>query len=217
MEDGHARGGGELEAEQLAGHPEHAVAQPSELQVGFDLALIEVVDPASGSWTPTGSMSTARRGHVAVVLPSGKMARVRSDHSATLLVSGQVLVAGGTDLGSASTAELYDAGAGTWTSAGTIRFPRRYHVAIRLRSGRVLITGGNPVTTRTTIVSASAVSEVYDPATRTWSLTGGMTTARAGHTLNVLPSEKVLATGGTVSPGLFYAAYASSESFVPPP
>src|SRR5206468_4661768 len=49
-------------------------------------------DPATGTWTATGSMDTARFAHTATLLPSGK-----------------VLVAGGSLL---SSAELYDPGLG---------------------------------------------------------------------------------------------------------
>ncbi len=43
MRDGHVLDRRELEAEELAGHPEHALAQLLELQVGLHLVLVEVV------------------------------------------------------------------------------------------------------------------------------------------------------------------------------
>src|SRR5206468_9275496 len=56
------------------------------------LSSAELYDSASGSWTATGSMGTARDRHTATLLPSGK-----------------VLVAGGLgNSGSLSSAELYD-------------------------------------------------------------------------------------------------------------
>jgi hypothetical protein len=56
------------------------------------LASAELYDPASGTWSSTGSMATAR-----------------TDHSATLLPGGKVLVAGGgNDSGALASAELYD-------------------------------------------------------------------------------------------------------------
>ena len=62
------------------------------------LRSAELYDPASGTWTATGGLNTAR-----------------ADHTATLLPNGKVLVAGGTNidpLPTLSSAELYDVGLG---------------------------------------------------------------------------------------------------------
>src|SRR5438067_13485368 len=60
------------------------------------LSSAELYDPASGTWTATGSLGTARE-----------------DHTATLLPNGKVLVAGGNNGPAAlSSAELYDPGLG---------------------------------------------------------------------------------------------------------
>jgi Kelch motif/Galactose oxidase, central domain len=61
---------------------------------GF-LSSAELYDPASGTWTATGSLTTAREVHTATLLPNGK-----------------VLVAGGYNGGFLSSAELYDIGLG---------------------------------------------------------------------------------------------------------
>src|SRR5947209_8060448 len=59
---------------------------------GSYLSGAELYDPATGSWSSTGSLTTARREHTATLLPSGK-----------------VLVSGGLgSSGSLSSAELYD-------------------------------------------------------------------------------------------------------------
>ena len=60
---------------------------------GSPLSSAELYDPATGSWSSTGSLGTAREFHTATLLPSGK-----------------VLVAGGEYSGftASSSAELYD-------------------------------------------------------------------------------------------------------------
>src|SRR5439155_5187491 len=60
-----------------------------------DLASAELYDPATGTWTATGSLITARDNHTATLLPNGK-----------------VLVAAGFNGGVLASAELYDIGPG---------------------------------------------------------------------------------------------------------
>src|SRR5437763_16238785 len=74
-------------------------------------------DPSTGLWTPTGSLVTARQGHVAVLLPNG-----------------QVLVAGGYLGGNLTSAELYDPSTGTWTTTDGMMTGRYLPVATLLQN-----------------------------------------------------------------------------------
>src|SRR6185295_4718010 len=87
----------------------------------------ELYDPATGSWSVTGSPGTARY-----------------YQTATLLRSGTVLVAGGQGPVSIilSSAELYDPATGSWSSTGSLQAVRGYHTATLLPSGKVLVAGG---------------------------------------------------------------------------
>jgi hypothetical protein len=82
--------------------------------------------PACPSWAPTGSLTTARHGHTATLLPSG-----------------QVLVVGNARSGAVtSPAELYDPETGLWSAAPGEATTRSFPTATLLPSGRVLVAGG---------------------------------------------------------------------------
>jgi N-acetylneuraminic acid mutarotase len=143
------------------------------------LASAEIYNAGPGTWTVTGSMAEPRESFPAVVLTDGK-----------------VLVAGGVGTGSAilAAAELYDPATGAWSSAGSLSLARFGHTATVLSSGKVLVAGG---CTAIGCSSATAVSEVYDPVSNSWSTTGSLNTARYSHTAVKLKNGKVLAIGGS--------------------
>ena len=82
---------------QRATTKQSAVADPLLLGLTPVAALSNSDEPASGTWTPTGSLNTARYYHTATLLPNGK-----------------VLVAGGWEgFNPYTSAELYDPSAGS--------------------------------------------------------------------------------------------------------
>jgi N-acetylneuraminic acid mutarotase len=88
----------------------------------------ELYNVTDGTWSPTGSLTTARSGHTAVLLPDG-----------------QVLVAGGLNASGQSlvSAEVYDFTTRMWTPVGPMGTARTGHTATLLANGLVLVTGGN--------------------------------------------------------------------------
>lgn len=141
------------------------------------LSSCELYHPATGSWSATGDLQTAR-----------------DSHTATLLPNGQVLVVGGNNVNSLDTAELYDPATGSWDTTGKLAAQRLNHTATLLPNGHVLITGGSNL--------YPIFAELYDPATGTWSVGTEMRRRRALHTATLLPDGRVLVAGGEIGPPL---------------
>ena len=144
------------------------------------LATAELYDPKAGTFSPTGSMSTARE-----------------SHTATRLKDGRVLIAGGMDTvdHAIASAEIYDPATGTFSPTGQMTTVRAFHTATLLSDGRVLIVGGNAGTWSYDGPFLGS-AEIYDPKTGTFTATGSMATPRGWHTATRLADGRVLVVGG---------------------
>jgi hypothetical protein len=100
----------------------------------------EIYDPATGSWSVTGSTS-----------------RLYEFGAVTLLPSGKVLVVG--EQGGGTSAEVYDPSTGAWSFAAAAPRPAEGGTATLLRSGRVLVAG---------VGFCTDAADVYDPAIDAW-------------------------------------------------
>ncbi len=198
-------------------------------------ASAELYDPSTGTFTATGNMVIPRRMHTATLLadgrvlivggfvglgelftasaelydpsagtfvPAGEVSRTSRQawHSATLLRDGKVLIAG---IG--SNARLYDPVTGTFdnTSPYAEPGPEFVQTATLLQDGRVLITG-------CTVNCLGGVTQIYDPRTNTFSLTGPMRWWINVNTATLLMNGKVLIAGSNE-----YAEPANAEVYDP--
>ena len=152
------------------------------------------VAAAQGGWTATGSMAVIRRAPTATLLPDGKVLVVGG--SAELIIGSNGETRGTESLASA---ELYDPASHTWSTTGSMHQARVYHTATLLPNGKVLVAGGLLIIPGQPDAAILANSELYDPATGTWSMTGRMNHARKDFTATLLPNGYVLAVGGDSS------------------
>ena len=150
---------------------------------GTALASAELYDPKTGTFSQTGSMTTARVWHTAAPLADGR-----------------VLIAGGGDgsrTGLAS-AELYDARTGTFSATGSMTISRQNHSATLLADGRVLVAGGGAFGPGGVPLSNGPLTsaELYDPKTGTFRPTGSMTVSAELYAATLLSDGRVLFAGG---------------------
>jgi hypothetical protein len=161
-------------------------------------ASAELYDPASGTWSATGSLATGRENHFAIRLQNGK-----------------ILVGGGRTIqqpSQLSSAELYDPATGAWSATGSMSTARDLPTAVMLSDGRVLVSGGlGPGAGAPALASA----EIYNPATGTWTATGAMTVARASHAAVRLANGRVLVAGGSSGTLASPQLLSSAELFDP--
>ena len=172
---------------------------------GRSEAHAEVYDPTSDTWSPVNDLDE--------LYPVIGGAR---------LLDGTILVLGGTPPyelefisqdGSQLSAEekkaktearlphsmTYDPVNQAWTPAGSMNYPRNGATVTTLPDGRVLVAGG---TARQESLFEQgeeeliAFTELYDPATNTWSVGPELAIPRTNHTATTLPDGRVLITGG---------------------
>ncbi len=143
------------------------------------LASAEIWDPATGRFTPTGSLASARLLHAATLLPGG-----------LVLITG-----GGNTLLAPLAIELYDPEAGTFRPGPTMSVARLRGTATLLPEGQVLLIGGLDETSPK-VVGGHASVELYDPITNQVLPTSSLPAALGAHVATLLPNGQVMVTGG---------------------
>ncbi len=142
---------------------------------------IEIYDYTTNTWSNGGSLSVARQ-----------------NHTATLLTDGTILVTGGYDGREVLTScEIYDPSTQTCHIAAPMLLARHDHSATLLPDGRVLVAGGRDGGSGSDYFNES---EIFDPSTNTWRVTGNMNQSRIKGSLVTFSDGTVLASGGRNTP-----------------
>jgi hypothetical protein len=132
---------------------------------------------SAGTFSVTGSMTTARAWHTATLLPDGR-----------------VLIAGGENVPATATAsaEIYDPSTGTFRGIGNMTVARSEHTATLLANGKVLIAGGDGSQKTSGPDGPHLTAELFDPKTETFTATGYMVADRSyAHVAARLPDGRV--------------------------
>lgn len=178
----------------------------------------DLYDPATGVFTETGSMSVGSLGR-AILLRNGKVLFTGvapfelfdpvtntfsvvdglpndvAEGTAVLLKDGRVLISGGSAADGTLTHEayFYDPATGQFTLAGKLLTARSGHSATLLADGTVLIAGGidTPPPDDYTDGSGTNTTEIFDPATGTFTAGTPLQTAGRKFSATLLPDGSV--------------------------
>ncbi|GEM_PF-5971751 len=123
----------------------------------------------------------------------------RWQHGAALLPNGLVLMAGGkfandfsaSDFANTNSCELYDVATGVSRATMPMAEPHADGALIQLPNGKALAVGGEDFG-----FASSAVAELFDPTSNTWTNTGSLHADREGFPAVLLPNGKVAVFGG---------------------
>jgi hypothetical protein len=161
---------------------------------GVTVSTAEISDPATGSWSPTGSMHDS-------VTSAGFAVLSKSSSETTVLRAGGSSVSG-TYL---STAEVYSTSAGTWATTGSLHGARAGFGIVKLTSGDIFVAGG------TNIGVVLSTAETYSVASGMYLTEPSMHDARSRFRLVLLNNGDALAVGGSIG-----STYLSTAEFFAP-
>jgi hypothetical protein len=158
-----------------------------------DAAYLVTVSDVFGGRVSSGVARIRLEGFV----ESGAMAQARQNQAASMLAGGNVLVTGGFSIYVLASAELYDPASGSFAPTGAMVNARQNQTSTLLGNGKVLVVGGQGGAGGGTPLASS---ELYDPATGTFSVSGPMSLERFFQTATRLGDGTVLVAGGLWTP-----------------
>ena len=200
---GMAEGGGAIRQFELYDARSNAIGATGEMSAarsGHTATLLPdgrvlIAGGYNGQYLKSAEIFDPKTGRFAAA--AGSMRDGRSGHTATLLGDGTVLLTGGVGDGWSflASAEVYHPRTASFSPVGSMRWARESHTASTLANGKILITGGHR--DRRENITVYASTELYDPATRSFSPGPDLTQARHKHDAVTLSDGRVLVMGGS--------------------
>jgi Galactose oxidase-like, Early set domain/Fibronectin type III domain/Kelch motif/Galactose oxidase, central domain len=146
--------------------------------------------------------------------------------SSVMYLPGKILYSGGAaDLNPSTPANATTAtidltsATPTWHQTAPMAHARMYHTLTMLADGTVLAVGGEPTsgqTGSTEVTGGILPSEIWNPATQTWSPAAATGTTRGYHSTAVLMPDGTVLVGGSGHANPGYAAQTTSQVYSPP-
>lgn len=147
------------------------------------LKSVDIYNPVTDTFVPSGNLNIARDLHTSVLLPNGR-----------------VLVAGGfatqPSTGSTASVELYFPGTKTWIQTESLKTARDNHAMLLSQDGNPLAIGGY---NNGAYLSSM---EVYFSTSYHWGSLASMSTARALFAAAMLQDGRIFVAGGVNSQGV---------------
>lgn len=172
-------------------------------------ATCELYDPATQTFTSTGSMATARGSHELIKLPNGDILAVGGrDRNSGNAWYDVINVQPGT---ATATCEIYSVANGTWSATGSLATARRNFGLVYLPSGKIMALGGN---NQSAYLSST---ELYDVNAGTWSSGPAMPIAVSSFACEQLDDGTIFICGGAAGLNSFVGdtyIYTEGGSFV---
>jgi PKD repeat protein len=157
----------------------------------FPVNTAELYDPATNTFTPTGNMNYPHLAQLPGKLRDGRVVQGSSYYNTSHTSAGGRIT---------DESEIYNPVTESWTPVAPM-FKQRIDIGAQgLLDGTLLVAGG--VTTSPNFPSIfQPTSEVFDPATMSWKLSGIMSAGRDEFSGLLLDDGRVMISGGFLSPG----------------